>query len=252
MRLMKLFQASLPLLAALALSTEAAQAGTQKTELFLKAQAAYDAEHYAEASLLYESLLYNDIDNLEVKYNLANAYFKNGNLPEAIIHYRAAWYTAPRDPDIRANMHFALNAAGAIEPVPSFLDKTFSILSQNEWIMAAIGGYIAFTFLLILGMLIRPVKRTLAKLSLLPALLILVAVGGWWHWWQFKSRPEAVIVRSGATALFGPIEGSTAHYKIPLAALVRQQSTDAKGWVEIEYDGKDGWVKAEYIQRVSP
>lgn len=222
------------------------------TEIFSKAQAAYDDGHYAQASLLYEELLNSGISNVEVQYNLANAYFKNAQLPEAVWYYRKAWYAAPRDPDIRANMHFAINAAGAVEPAPGFLEKTGSMLSQTEWIMAAVGAYILFTLLLILGMLIRPAKRTLGKLSLLPALLILVAVGGWWHWQQLRNHPEGVVIKTGATALFGPVEGSTAHYEVPLAAVVRQRSTDSKGWVEIEYDGKTGWLQDEYIHRVSP
>jgi tetratricopeptide (TPR) repeat protein len=225
---------------------------TGKSETFLMAQAAYDDGRYAEASMLYEKLLSNGIANVEIQYNIANAYFKNSELPQAVWHYRKAWYAAPRDPDIRANMHFALNAAGAVEPSPSFIEKTFFVLSQNEWIQAAIAAYVIFTLLLIMGMLIRPAKRMMVKLSLIPAILILMAAGGWWHWQQMKILPESVVIKSGATALFGPVEGSTAHYKVPLAALVRQRSNDSKGWVEIEYDGKNGWLKAEYIQRVSP
>ena len=106
--------------------------------------------------------------------------------------------------------------------------------------------------MMVLGMLIRPAKRILAKLSLLPAALVLVSAGGWWHWHQLQANPEWVVVKSGATALFGPMDGSTAHYNIPLAAIVRQHNTDSKGWIEIEYDGKNGWLKDEYIQRVSP
>ncbi len=243
---MKILQ---PLIAALLLATLCTFASE---EAFTKAQAAYDDGRYAEASLLYEELLSNGVGHVEVRYNLANAYFKNAQLPEAVWNYRKAWYAAPRDPDIRANMHFALNAAGAAEPAPGFLEKTLSILSQNEWIMAAIGAYIVFTLLLILGLLIRPFKRALFKLSLFPAALILVAAGGWWHWQQLGTNPEWVVVKSGATALYGPVEGSTAHYELPLAALVRQRSADSKGWIEIEYDGKNGWLKEEYIHRVSP
>ncbi len=244
---------SLFLLSALLVFSPLAEAAqTNPSEIFLKAQAAYDDGRYAEASLLYEELLGNGVANVEVRYNLANAYFKNAQLPEAVWHYRKAWYAAPRDPDIRANMHFALNAAGAAEPAPGFLEKTLSMLSQNEWIMTAIGAYIAFTLLLILGLLIRPSKRTLFKLSLFPVALILVATGGWWHWQQLGTNPEWVVVKSGATALYGPVEGSTAHYELPLAALVRQRSADSKGWIEIEYDGKNGWLKEEYIHRVSP
>jgi tetratricopeptide (TPR) repeat protein len=221
-------------------------------ETFTKAQAAYDDGRYAEASLLYEELLSNGVSNVEIQYNLANAYFKNSDLPQAVWHYRKAWYTAPRDPDIRANMHFALNAAGAAEPAPSFIEKIFSVLSQNEWIQAAIAAYVVFTLLLILGMLIRPAKRMMVKLSLIPAALILISAGGWWHWQQLKVQPESVVIKSGSTALFGPVEGSTAHYKVPLAAIVRQRSADSKGWIEIEYDGKNGWLRDECIQRVSP
>ncbi len=223
-----------------------------KSVIFLEAQAAYDDRRYAEAAALYEKLLKGGINNLEVEYNLANAYFKNGNLPDSILHYRRAVYAAPRDPDIRANLHFALNAAGAAEPVPSLIERFFGTLSQNEWIMVAIGAYFTFTLLLSLGLLIRSTKWTLFRLSLLPAAMILISTAGWWQWRQLDIRPEWVVVQSGTTALFGPIEGSTAHYKVPLAALVRQRSSDAKGWVEIQYDGKNGWLKEEYIQRVFP
>ena len=228
------------------------QVKLQKSELFLSAQAAYDDGRYAEAASLYGQIIDSGINNVELHYNLANAHFKNSDLPEAVLHYRKAWYKAPRDPDIRANLHFALNAAGAVESAPSFVERLFNVLSLSGWILAAAGGYIALILLLILGLLVRAAKRTLARLSLLPVALILLSAGGWWHWQQLDVNAEWVVVKSGATALFGPIEGATAHYKVPLAALVRQQGTDSKGWIEIEYDGKKGWLKEAYIKRVSP
>jgi len=226
--------------------------GANLNETFAKAQAAYDGGRYAEASLLYEELASNGVKNVEVQYNLANALFKNGDLPGAVLHYRQAWHSAPRDPDIAANLHFALSAAGAAEAEPKALEKLFTSLSKTEWMQVAIVAYLLFMALQILGQLIRPARRILAQASLLPALLILLAAGGWWQWRQLETHPEWVVVKSDATTLFGPVEGSTAHYKVPLAALVRQRSSDAKGWVEIEYDGKNGWLKQKDIQRVSP
>ena len=231
---------------------QALQDEPSKSSLFLAAQTAYDEGRYTEAEALYGQLTSNGVDNVELHYNRANACFKSGDLPNAVLYYRRAWYRAPRDPDIRANLHFALNAAGATETVPSIYNRLFTVLSRSEWVGAAVAGYAALALLLILSLLIRPARRILLRTSLLPALLMLLALGGWQYWRQLEIRPEWVVVRTGATALFGPIDGTTAHYKVPRGALVRQLSTDPKGWIEIEYDNKKGWLKKQYIKRVYP
>lgn len=221
-------------------------------ETFASAQSAYDDARYAEAVLQYETLLSNGVNNAEVHYNLANALFKDNDLPNAVIHYRKAWYQRPRDPDIQANLHFAVNATGAVQTSPRFINRFFRMLSLSEWLMAAIAGYIALTALLALAQWITPARRLILKLCLLPVALVLLATAGWYHWHRFKTNPEWVVVKTGGTALFGPVEGSTAHYKVPLGALVQQKSIDPKGWVEIQYDQKNGWIKEEYIEIVSP
>lgn len=221
-------------------------------ETFLRAQAAYDDARYAEAAMLYEELLSNGVANIEVHYNLANACFKNGELPKAVWHYRKAWYGAPHDPDINANLHFALNAAGAIEPSGSFIKRFFMSRSQAGWILLAVVGYILLSLFLLLALLIQPVRRLMLKLSLLSLVLILFGGAGWWQWNRFWAYPEWVVVKSEATALFGPVKGSTAHYRIPLGALVQQCGTDPKGWIEVQYDGKRGWIEPAFVQSVSP
>lgn len=221
-------------------------------DLFEKAQTAYDDGRYAEAVMLYDNMVSNGVENTEVIYNLANAYFKDGDLPKAVWHYRKAWYSAPRDPDIRANLHFALNAAGAIEPAAGLPGRIFYTLSANEWIVAIIGAYLPLTLLLAMSLLMRSMRSSLLKASLVPAALLLFAVAGWRYWTLLEKTPEAVIVKSVTTALYGPVEGSTAHFDIPLAALVRQRGSDPKGWIEIEYDGKTGWVKKGNILLLSP
>jgi hypothetical protein len=95
-------------------------------------------------------------------------------------------------------------------------------------------------------------RRPLFRVLILPLLMLALSYFGWRYWHLYQTSPEWVVVRTEATALFGPVEGSTEHFKLPLGALVRQRGTDAKGWVEVEYDGKQGWLKQEYIRRVSP
>jgi tetratricopeptide (TPR) repeat protein len=220
--------------------------------MFMDGQAAYDEGRYAEAIHCYESMLSNGVVNAEVHYNLANAFFKSGDLPPAVRHYRTAWYTAPRDPDINANLHFALNAAGAVETAPAFIGRAATALSSREWVMASVAAYLVLSALLILALLVRRARPSLLKLCLVPAAGLLITAGGWWQWQTFRTQPEAVVIKNGVTALFGPIEGSTAHYKIPAGALVRQTASDPKGWVEVEYDRKRGWVRMSDILTLSP
>ena len=219
---------------------------------FAKAQSAYDAGRYAEAVMLYDGLLADGVSNAEVHYNLANACFKDSDLPKAVWHYRKASYLKPRDADIRANLRFALNAAGAVEPAPGFIERVFAALSNAEWMFVAIAGYATLALLLALATPLKSARRFLLKLCLVPVAALAFSAAGWWHWRQLALNPEWVVTRTEATALFGPVEGSTAHYKPPLGALARQINTDPKGWVELEYDGKQGWLKTEDIKRVSP
>lgn len=221
-------------------------------DTFANAQAAYDDGRFAEAVLLYDSMVSNGVANTEVLYNLANAYFKDGDLPNAVWHYRKAWYRAPRDPDVRANLHFALNAAGAIEPAPGLPGRILSTLSAREWIAAVIATYLLLTLLLAMSLLLRSMRAPLLKACLIPAALMLFSLAGWRYWTQLGKIPEAVVVKSGTTSLYGPVEGSTAHFDVPLAALVRQRASDQKGWIEIEYDGKSGWVKKDDILLLYP
>ena len=219
---------------------------------FAEAQEAYDAGDYKKAASLYESLLNAGAANPEVHYNLANACFKLNELPTAVWHYRKAWYSAPHDPDIRANLHFALTATGAIEPAPGIIERVYTLLPVNDWITLATIAYLLLTALLLLWLLI-PFRRTfLLRLCLIPITLLLLSGSAWHYWHRLSLHPEWVVIRNDATALFGPIQGSTAHYRIPLGALTRQRSANAKGWIEIEYDGKRGWIQKEYIKRISP
>ncbi|MCF7847946.1 MAG: hypothetical protein K9M45_03770 [Kiritimatiellales bacterium] len=238
------------------LSTGVASAAAEGTadfpQQFIKAQEAYDAGNLTGSLSIYGSMISNGCHNVEVYYNLANACFKNGDLPEAVLNYRRAWYQQPRDPDINANLRFALNAAGAVPPVTNLFERASAVRSMKEWIEAAIAAYLIGILSVILALLIRPAKSVLLKTSLIPGAAMLISLGCLWPWMQLETYPEFVVVRSGATALFGPVEGSTAHYKIPPGAIVRQRDIDSKGWMEIEYDGKTGWIKRDLISRVSP
>jgi tetratricopeptide (TPR) repeat protein len=219
--------------------------------LFRKAAEAYDAGKYAEAISLYNTMQSNGVANVELEYNLANAYFKSGNLPLAVLHYRRAWYKAPRDPDVAANLKFALGAAGAKEPAYGFIKEVLHSLSAHEWIVLGSIFYLLFVLLLLLAILRPNWRFFLFRAALVPLAICLLSGAGWWSWRQMEHAPEWVVTKAGATTFYSPVQGSTAHYKVPKAALVRQRALQP-GWVKIEYDKQSGWLERAYLEPVSP
>jgi tetratricopeptide (TPR) repeat protein len=222
------------------------------TGTFLAAETAYDAGNYTAAVKLYEEMLQQGVANPELHYNLANAAFKAGDLPTAVRHYRKAWYSNPRDPDIEANLQFALDAAGAVAPHPGRIDRILVSLSEGEWIAVATGLYLLAAVLAMTALFLPARRRGMLEGAAVALLLVLLCAAGWWQWHRLHLHPEWVVDHAGTTALFGPVEGTTAHYKIPLGALVCQRAVDPKGWIEVEYDGRTGWIKTERATRVSP
>src|SRR4030095_9977885 len=79
-------------------------------------------------------------------FNLGNACFKSGQIGRAIVAYRRAENSTPRDPDVRANLKFARNQVkGPTFHLPkwqAWISRGFSI---NEWsVVTAIGLWLTF------------------------------------------------------------------------------------------------------------
>ena len=98
------------ILAATALAAPEGVARFERT--FADAAKAYDENRLPEAIAGWQALADEGQALPEVLFNLGNAYYRHGDLGEAILAYRRAQRLAPRDPDVRANLGFAAQSAG--------------------------------------------------------------------------------------------------------------------------------------------
>ncbi len=69
----------------------------------------YESGQFAEAAQAYQQLVDQGIKNGALYYNLGNAYFKLGDVGQAILNYRRAARWIPRDADVQANLALALS-----------------------------------------------------------------------------------------------------------------------------------------------
>ena len=75
--------------------------------LFYRGNDFYEKGEYAEAAAEYGNILKAGYQSGPLYYNLGNAYFKMGDLGEAVLNYERAKRLIPRDADLNANYRFA-------------------------------------------------------------------------------------------------------------------------------------------------
>jgi len=94
------------LLAILALSI-AVLSQTSGISLYQEGNSAYSDGEYQIAVDSYEKAIQSGVNDHRVYYNLGNAYFKMGNIGEAILNYNRARTIKPRNKDILYNLKYA-------------------------------------------------------------------------------------------------------------------------------------------------
>ncbi|WP_448577117.1 tetratricopeptide repeat protein [Thermosphaera sp.] len=211
-------------------------------ELFEQARAAYDAAQWRDAASQYETLLAAGYEDAAVFFNLGNAYFRLGDLPRAIACYRAAQYRRPRDPDIAANLRFAMERSGALPLITPAYQRVGHYLSATEWLALAYSAWGMLCVALALARLWTRRRQALLRLAALAGLVTLAAGGGWAEWHSLRRAPEAVVHVQEVSARFAPLEDAVVHFSVPAGTIVRLIGEDGT-WRRIRAGGKSGWVR---------
>ena len=76
-------------------------------KLFSQANEAYADANYKEATRLYKKLLQEDWQSSELHFNLANTYYKVGEVAPSIYHYEMALLLSPGNKTYKNNLKFA-------------------------------------------------------------------------------------------------------------------------------------------------
>lgn len=216
---------------------------------FADAARAYDENRLPDAIRGWQALVDEGQDLPEVLFNLGNAYYRNGDLGEAIRAYRQARLLAPRDPDIRANLGFAAQSAGIVLPARKPLAALLLDASQAEWL--AFGSACFWLLALAAGAwILLPRHRSVARpAAALFAVLLLPALAGLGLHRDLRRNPECVVMESSLKLRSSPLETSTPLLEMPEGTLVRK--LDERGsWLEVRADATRGWVPAAAVAPV--
>lgn len=219
-------------------------------DTFQAAENAYASGLYQNAIDLYEQLIAEPFNQPELYYNLGNAAYKKGDLALAIKSYRRAQYLAPTDPDIRANLRYALEALGAPIPEVNRFARLFFSLSENQWIQLTIGLYALLIITLFILLILNRHRGTLNCFAGLLTFFIAISITALIQYQKRNDQPEYVVIESNAAAKLAPLENSKTAFSLPAGALITVLRKHHSEWVQIRINNQTGWVKTYQIDPI--
>ena len=224
----------------------------------IEANRAYEAGEYELAAQGYRQALDGGIDSDVLHYNLGNAWFKQGELGEAIASYKRALQRNPRNESARSNLlrAEALIRDEALAPLslPVFLRPlawVYYSLSLDEW---AAAGAMLFLLLCLLGA-VRPwiptaaLHRRRASVLLAGLALACFVMAGVHYDFEIR-RTRAVVISGEVEVRSGPGSSYNLSFKIHEGLTVYVDETRSE-WSRVHLGGElVGWVPSDQIEPI--
>jgi len=208
-----------------------------------EATAAYAAGDFETAARLFSEAADASPGSASARYNLGNAFFRAGRLPEALQAYRSAQLLAPRDGDVRRNLALAASAAGVPLPSPRGAEKVFAPFAAKELATFLRFGYLALFACLLLAYALPSARRAFLWLALPAALAALFAGAGLLARAAQAREPE-VILASETEARSAPLADATALSTLPAGTFARK--TDERGgWLAVRAGEVVAWIPSD-------
>ena len=241
-------RANLAAILALVLFLLPAGVGAQPAEEFFgRGNEAYNQDQFDSAIDLYRQAL-GLAESAALHYNLANAFYRNGQIGPAILHYEKALALDPSDPDARRNLSFVREAAELHEPAPGLTTQLSMYLPIKVWTWILVGGFwLALALLVLPGLygganILTHIAVAVAIAALLCASVALVG----YH----KISGTCIVLAEDTPLRVSPTAESSERGFLPAGtqASIRKEHGS---FVFLDLsDGDVGWVQTSEIGRV--
>lgn len=229
----------------------------QNEVLFQKATVSYNEAEYQKAIDFYDTILKDGKHSAELYFNLANCYYKLGEIGPSIYYYEKALLLEPNDEEIKNNLGFAKNMRlDAIEEMPKTAmaklhDAMVLALKPDQW------GYVAIAliFLFVLGfltyyLLTSAQQKRLAFIMANIALFLCVfsVVMGYLGARSERLKNPAIIFEREVVVTSEPNERSEKVFALHEGTKVNVLES-LQDWTKIRIaDGQTGWISSESIR----
>ena len=226
--------------------------------LWNEANAAYADGRWADAVAGYEMISSMGLESASLYCNAGDAYFKDGNVPMAIVYYERALKLDPSYDDARYNLELMNSLIqDRIDAVPEFILKVWArdvcyIMDSNAWAVCFL-VFFALTLAMVLVFVLAPTAAG-RRVGFFVGILFLVCAVcsisfSMWQKKDYMSADEAIVTRPVTSVKSSPsAESSTDLFILHEGTKVRILDEVGR-WNNVELlDGRQGWIKAEDIE----
>lgn len=219
--------------------------------LWNEANRAYQNRQYEHAIDNYESMLQAKFSDAAVWYNLANAYYKNGQKGPALVNYLRAIKADPAMKEARQNIDFIqAQPSFAGVPDPGFSGNSLlNLFTPNTWAWIAILLLLPICFLIFLKTRgrIRYANRWLA-LSIGIASLVFIC-GIFAH--QKNSFRDTAVVIAENGFLYDGLKKTNVKLNLAEGTILKITGGGNSSLVEVQLgNGIKGWIDQTEIEKI--
>ena len=207
----------------------------------------------------------NSFEQLEKDYtheylylNLGNAFYRMGELGNAVWAYEKAYSIAPRDQDIVYNLNFVRSQVrDRIIPPDNFfifslykavLDKTTTL--DIIILCGLLFIVISIIYLMKSYFLVSEKINSIFNTFLIGCLMLLA----WMSldkYWSFSDTNEAIVISTSVDVRSAPIErGENVVFRIHEGTKVQITTIESSWYEVILLDGKKGWVSTQNMRKL--
>ncbi len=227
--------------------------------LIVRANRAYDHQQYDSAINMYQHVLKQGLVSPKLYFNLGDAYYRQKDMPSAILYFEKARKLDPNNADIQYNLNLANTMIpDKIEKVPEMFLKRwwnylYNLFDANTWAVLSLVSLAVFAVLV--GIFILSRGRNTRKISFFFGILMLMVTVAAFGLASQKSyymqhHNEAIIFTPVITAKSSPTPNSVDLFVIHQGTKVLLLD-EVDGWEKIRLqNGSIGWLPKQSMKKI--
>lgn len=228
--------------------------------LWNAANGAYVEGHWEDAVKGYEDISALGLESAALYCNMADGFFKQGNMPKAILNYERALKLDPSYGDARYNLELCNNMIqDRIDPVPEFILQVWArdlcyLMDSDAWAVTFIVLF-ALMLAMVLLFLLAPTTagRRTGFFTAIVFLLFASASMSFSIWQKndYMKTDSAIVMRPVVSVKSSPSAESSQDLFI-LHEGTKVEILDQVGsWSNIELaDGRQGWIRSADMEAI--